>query len=63
MLKRCIQDGKLTRDEVLEHKKVFSELPIVNGLIVRGEQIVIPRNLRNQVVGLMRDGHMGFVLK
>ena len=39
--------------------RVFNELPIVNGIIIKGENILIPSNLRQRVLSAGHDGHQG----
>ena len=39
--------------------RVFNELSIVNGIIIKGEKILVPSNLRQRVLSAEHDGHQG----
>ena len=38
---------------------VFDELYIVNGIILRGEQVIIPKSLQADIIELAHEGHQG----
>lgn len=38
---------------------IRNELSVVDGLLVRGDRIVIPYSLRNEVMTSIHDGHLG----
>lgn len=49
-------------DPVLrEYAPVIDELSIAEGLVLRGSQIVVPVNLRDRVIKLCHEGHLGIV--
>ena len=57
---QCIKKGHITQDrEVHPYKQVFSELTYTNGVILRGERLVIPKEDQTQVVDLAHEGHQG----
>ena len=39
---------------------MFEELTVVDGMVVRGERLVIPEELQASVVQLAHEGHPGF---
>ena len=53
-----IQKG-VCRNSLTRYSKVFEELSVIDGMVVRGEQLVIPRDLQAMVVQLAHEGHMG----
>ena len=44
-----------------QYRNVAEELSVVNGVILRGDKIVIPTSLRNKVVKIAHEGHQGLV--
>ena len=62
-LKRCIHQGCIdAKAENLQvYKHVFSELAVVDGIVVRGDRIVVPETLRQRMVEIAREGHQGQV--
>ena len=54
--KGCKQDPNLRPYHLL-----FPELSIVNDVIIRGNQIVIPAKLQQRVISLCHEGHQGIV--
>ena len=60
MLKADILQGKLPkRPAVQPFKELFSELSVVKSLVMRGTQIVIPRDLQWDIIALAHEGHQG----
>ena len=66
----CIQKGYLTDDHNLrDYRHVFQELTHRNGVIIRGDRLLIPDaevtpgtgSLRHQVVDTAHEGHLGIV--
>ena len=57
------------REELLGHKdadlrkysNVFNELAVVDGLVLRGERIVVPQTLREAMVKIAHECHQGIV--
>ena len=43
------------------YKYVFSELAVVNRIVVRGDRIVVPETLRQRMVEIGHKGHQGKV--
>ena len=58
MLKADIKEGKC-RNSLHRYAQVFGELAVVDGLVVRGEQLVIPKELWTHVIQVAHEGHMG----
>ena len=44
-----------------KYSKVFNELAAVDGLVLRGERIVVPQTLREAMVKIAHEGHQGIV--
>ena len=47
--------------DINQYKYIFPELTVVNGLIMRGERIVIPEKMRKHMVKIAHEGHQGIV--
>ena len=46
------------KDENLQaYKQVFSELVVVDGMVVRGDRIVVPETLRQRMIEIAHEGH------
>ena len=46
-LARCIEKGQMgNATDINQYKYIFPELTVVNGLIMKGERIVIPEKIR-----------------
>ena len=61
-LSECINKGAIDSDRLPclnSYKRVFNELSLVNGLIIKGEKIVIPKRLRKRILSAGHDGHQG----
>ena len=43
------------------YKKVWDELSVCNGILMKGEKIVIPEALEDDIVKIAHEGHMGIV--
>ena len=57
-----IQNGKWSRDTDLEpYSRVKDELSIFEGVILRGNRIVVPQSLRKQILSLAHEMHQGIV--
>ena len=52
---------KCKLNSLREFKGIFHELSEIDGILLRGNHIVIPTSLRNRIVKLAHDGHMGIV--
>ena len=40
---------------------LFYELALADGLVLRGERIVVPREIRDTIVKIAHEGHQGIV--
>ena len=58
-LKEDIISRKQCRKDLTSFRGIFHELSYMNGLILRGEKIVVPRSLQSDVIGLAHDCHLG----
>ena len=67
---KCIQKGHINREVCLqEYRQIFDELTYAQGVILKGEKLVIPDSevvpgtgkLRQLVVDLAHEGHQGAV--
>ena len=57
-----IQDGKWSRDEKLKpFKAVKDELSVYEGVILRGNRIVVPSSLQKKILKLSHETHQGIV--
>ena len=52
--------GGVCRKSLTRYCQVFEELSVVEGMVVRGEQLVIPAELQPVVVQLAHESHQGF---
>ena len=41
------------------YANVISELSVINGLLLRGERLVMPEKLQKKVVDAAHEGHQG----
>lgn len=64
-LKQCIRDSHHTRvkstPDLCKYAKVFPELSIAHGVIVRGDRILIPKKLQSRVLDICHESHLGIV--
>ena len=62
MLLKDVPKGRL-RAELRNTKygKIFSELTVVQGVLLRGERMVVPEELQADVLALAHEGHPGMV--
>ena len=44
-----------------QYKPIFGELCVLGRLVLRGDRIVIPRDLRQRIIELSHEGHLGIV--
>ena len=57
-----IKNGKWSRDTDLEpYSRIKDELSIFEGVILRGNRIVVPQSLRKQILSLAHEMHQGIV--
>ena len=57
----AIQTNKWSDPIVGIYKKISHEISVHNGLILRGNRIIIPKSLREKVINLAHSGHQGVV--
>ena len=62
-LKRCINQGWIdTNDAKTQpYRQIFHELSIAEGIVLRGDRIVVPEKLRHRMVEIAHEGHQGQV--
>lgn len=61
LIKAMIVENKIANNQELKpFKQIKHELSITaNGVILRGQQIVIPKSLQKQIVNVAHEGHLG----
>ena len=63
MLKQVLLDveagGPSKETKSSSYAKVFQELAVVNGVLVRGDRVVIPDYFIHRVIAAAHEGHMG----
>ena len=60
-VRECLLNGKWHALEFKEYLPVRGELSAIGRLVLRGTRIVIPKQLRCQVLELAHEGHPGIV--
>ena len=62
-LRGCIHQGWIDpkAENLQAYKQVFSELAVVDGMVVRGDKIVVPETLRQRMIEIAHEGHQGQV--
>jgi len=60
-LRQCIQTGDWSNCSCKEYLPVRKELCNYGNLLLRGTRIIIPKELRKQVLELAHEGHQGIV--
>ena len=60
---KCVEEKSIDHKDVdmRKYSNVFNELTVVDGLVLRGERIVVPQTLREAVVKIAHEGHQGIV--
>ena len=58
-LKGCIRQGWIdaSAENLQAYKHIFSELAVVDGIVVRGDRIVVPGILRQRMIEIAHEGH------
>lgn len=62
ILQKLIEDivnKKYCRNSLKEYKAIFDELYYIDGIVMRGNQIVIPKSLQADIIGLAHEAHLG----
>ena len=60
-VRECLLNGKWHAIKFKEYLPVRSELSAIGKLVLRGTRIVVPKQLRTQVLTLAHEGHPGIV--
>ena len=62
-LRGCIHQGWIDpkAENLQVYKQVFSELAVVDGMVVRGDRIVVPETLKQRMIEIAHEGHQGQV--
>ena len=47
------------RNSLHKFRHIFQECSFINGILMRGHQIILPENLQAEAIGLAHEGHMG----
>ena len=58
-LREDLTQGKRCRKELSSFRGVFDELSCIDGFILRGQKLVIPKSLQTDVIGLGHECHLG----
>ena len=64
LLTTAVQRGYMHNTEKVmlkPYRNIFSELSVTQGLILQGSKLVVPEELRAQVITLAHQGHQGIV--
>ena len=59
LLKEDILSSKYCRKELLQYKQIFKELSYINGVIMRGNRIVILDSLQANCIAIAHEAHQG----
>ena len=57
----CIREGVWSNKECVIYFPVKEELCVIGKVVLRGTRIVIPQSLRQQVLAIAHEGHVGIV--
>lgn len=57
---QCLQSSRWSK-ELWRYRLVAEELKVEDGILLRGDRIVIPRKLQAEVLRLAHEGHQGIV--
>lgn len=60
-VRRCIREDAWDNKECAKYFPVREELCIIGKVVLRGTRIVIPQSLRQQVLAIAHEGHVGIV--
>ena len=62
-LKKYINQGWIDTNDTRTHQfwQVFHELSIVDGIVLRGDRIIVPAKLRHKMMEIAHEGHQGQV--
>ena len=60
-VRRCIREGVWNNKECVKYIPVREELCVIGKVVLRGTRIVIPQSLRQQILAIAHEGHVGIV--
>ena len=64
-IKLAVETGKMNElhndPKMTRYKKVMNEFSVVDGIVLKGRKIVIPKSLQKRIVKLGHEGHQGTV--
>ena len=63
-LKQAVEEGRISKgqEKILQpYKKMLTEITDVEGILVRGDRIIVPDEMRRRVVQIAHEGHLGVV--
>ena len=60
---KCVEEKSIDHKDadLRKYSNVFNELAVVDGLVLRGERIVVPQTLREAIGKIAHEGHQGIV--
>ena len=60
---KCVEEKSIDHKDadLRKYSNVFNELAVVDGLVLRGERIVVPQTLREAMVEIAHEGHQRIV--
>ena len=60
---KCVEEESIDHKDadLRKYSNVFNELAVVDGLVLRGERIVVPQTLREAMAKIAHEGHQGIV--
>ena len=60
---KCVEEKSIDHKDadLRKYSNVFNELAVVDGLVLRGERIVVPQTLREAMVKIAHEGHQGIL--
>lgn len=58
---KCVEEKSIDHKDadLRKYSNVFNELAVVDGLVLRGEHIVVRQTLREATVKIAHEGHQG----
>ena len=62
--RKLLQEPKLkkvVKSVTQPYRQVFHELSIADGIVLRGDRIVVPEKLRHRMAEIAHEGHQGQV--
>lgn len=59
LLKMAIEDTNFEREELIQYKYFKDQLSYVGNVVLKGDKVVVPSNLRQRYLELSHEGHPG----